>query len=117
MRGGGRDGWKSYGATARRVASFLARKFHTGCSHRSRRFLRLDEPDLQRVAGEARDIVEVQLAHEIGAMVVHGLHADAELGGNLAGAMALGHELEDLALAGGEEVVRVAAGGVGDDVA
>jgi hypothetical protein len=61
--------------------------------------------------------VEIEFAHQVRAVVVHGLHADAELGGDFLGAVAFGDELENLAFAVGEEVGGRAGGGIGDDVA
>ena len=81
------------------------------------RLARLDQADLHGVTGKAGDVVEVELAHQVRAVVVHCLDADIELGGDLLGAVALGHELEDFAFAVGEEVGAVARPGVGDHVA
>ncbi len=61
--------------------------------------------------------MEVELAHQVGAVVVDRLDADVELGGDLLGAVALGHELEDLAFTVGEEIGAVARAGIGDDIA
>ena len=61
--------------------------------------------------------MEVELAHQVCAVVVHGLDADAELGGDFLGAVAFGHELENFAFAIGEEIGGVARGGIGHDVA
>ena len=61
--------------------------------------------------------MKIELAHQIRAMVVHGLDADAELGRDFLGAVALGHELENLAFAVGQEIGRIAGGGIGDHIA
>ena len=61
--------------------------------------------------------MEVQLAHQVRAVVVHRLHADAELGGDFLGAMAFGDELEDFAFTVGEKIGGRAGAGIRDDVA
>src|SRR5439155_17065814 len=60
------------------------------------------------VADQARDVVDVQLLHHTRAVKFGGLGRDPEQRGDLFGRFALGHELHDLALTGGQaaEVVR-----------
>lgn len=53
----------------------------------------MDEPHFERVLRQAGDIMEVELSHEFCAVVVNGLGADAEFGGEFLGAVALSREL------------------------
>ena len=54
------------------------------------------------VADDVGGGVEVELAHQVGAVRIGGLDADAEHLGNFLGGLALGDELDDLALAWGQ---------------
>ena len=47
---------------------------------------------------------EAQLLADVGAVVVHGVGADAELGGDLLGGLVLGYEAEDPAFSGSEAI-------------
>src|SRR3954462_11072768 len=75
----------------------------------------IDQPDLKRVPGEARDVVQVELPHQVGAMIVDRLDADAELLGDLLRAVAFRHEFEELAFAIGERLDAGSGAVVGDD--
>src|SRR6185503_8021728 len=59
----------------------------------------LDDSRGDRVAREPRGVVDVQLAHEILAVLLDRLDADSELGGRLLVGHAFGDELKDLDLA------------------
>ena len=69
--------------------------------------------------GEIDGGVDVNFAHDIAAMDFDGGVGDEEGGGDLAGGLAFGDELEDFAFARGEEAAgravgwEEAAGGVG----
>ena len=59
-----------------------------------------DEPGAQRVLDDLGHVVQVELAHGVGAVAVDGLAAEPEqLGDRLLLRVALGDQLEDLALA------------------
>src|SRR4051812_47509554 len=75
----------------------------------------INQPDLERVAGEAGDVVQVEFPHQVRAVIVDRLDADAELLRDFLRAVALGHELEDLALAVGEGLDAGSGTVVGDD--
>ena len=62
----------------------------------------IDQADLQSVAGEAGDVVQVELAHKIRAVVVDRLDADVQLQGDLLCAVAFGDKLKDFTLAVGQ---------------
>src|SRR5687768_16102979 len=52
--------------------------------------------------GQAGDAVDLELVHDLGAVGLDGLDAHVQPRGDLLGGLALGHELEHLALAGRE---------------
>src|SRR5262249_22071264 len=66
-----------------------------------------DQAFSDRVAGQARDVVDVELGHEVHAVRVDGFHADAESLRDLAVGAAAGDELEDLRFAAGEHRLGV----------
>src|SRR3989442_28518 len=51
-----------------------------------------------------RHVVDVEPVHDLAAVRLHGLHGEVEPLGDLLAGEALGHELQDLPLARGEEV-------------
>jgi hypothetical protein len=55
------------------------------------------------VENQLRRIVQVELFEDVAAMGFHGVGADIQLGSNLLVAFAFGQQLEDFALASGEE--------------
>ena len=59
----------------------------------------LDDSLGDGVAGEAGDVVDVELAHEMLPMFVHGFEADAQFRGDLLVGLAFGNQLEHLHLA------------------
>lgn len=63
-----------------------------------------DQPVVDRVTGEAGDIVQVEFTHKIGAVVLGSLDTDVEFLSDLFGAVTFSDELKDLALAAGEDV-------------
>ena len=65
-----------------------------------------DEADADRVADEARDVVEVELGHDAAAVALDRLDTEVERAGDLGAGAALADELEDLALARRERAVR-----------
>ena len=58
-----------------------------------------DDSRRDGVAGEARRVVDIELAHEMGAVLFDGLDADAQLDRDLLVSFALGNQLEHLDLA------------------
>ena len=64
------------------------------------------------VLHEVGDLVQVQLVHDVAAMRLYGLAAEAEQFGDVLVGVALGDELEDFALASGELVGGSVRGGV-----
>src|SRR5579859_6527303 len=58
-----------------------------------------DDSSADRVAGQARGVVDVQLRHEVLPMFVDRFETDAQLRGNLFVGFALGDQLEHLDLA------------------
>ncbi len=68
------------------------------------------ESVLQRVANEVGDGVEVQFAHEVGAMPVDGLDAEAKRRCNLRIRFTRRDVFQNLLLASGQVLVCVAAG-------
>ena len=62
----------------------------------------LDEAGADGVAGEGGGVVDVELFHEVLAVFLDGLDADAEVVGGLLVGIALGDELEDFDLALGQ---------------
>lgn len=73
----------------------------------------LDDIVFDGEAGEAGDIVQIEFAHEIGAVIFGGFDGDIEDVGDFLGAVGFGDELEDFAFACGEAAKGVAALGVG----
>src|SRR5512136_184420 len=75
-----------------------------------------DQAVLDGEADEAGGVVDLQLGHEVAAVLLDGLRAEVEVTGDGRIGVALGDELEDFPLAGGELVerpeVREAQGGV-----
>ena len=62
----------------------------------------LDDARADRVTGEAGGVVDVELFHQMLAMLLDGLDADAKFAGGLFVGLALGDELEHFHLARGE---------------
>src|SRR5262245_47923518 len=67
--------------------------------------LRLDDPLADRVADEARRLVDPELAHQPGAMELRRLDADAQDLRDLLRRLALRDQLEDLLLARGQRLL------------
>src|SRR5205807_5877392 len=67
----------------------------------------LDEAAPDRVADEARRLVDVELAHQPGPMRFGGLRADPQHLAYFLGGLALADQLKDLPLARGEQVRRI----------
>src|SRR6185436_2498719 len=57
------------------------------------------------VAGEAGDVMDIQLTHEMLPVLIHGFEAYAQLCGDLFVGLAFGNQLEHLDLARAEAVV------------
>src|SRR5262245_32132783 len=72
----------------------------------SGRGLQLDEPLPEGVADEPGGVVNVELRHDVSAMRLGGLHTDVEQLSDLLRGLALGDQLEDLALASGQVLNR-----------
>src|SRR5947207_6255874 len=73
----------------------LARERQRGRQHAAR----------ERVTDERGLVAQAQLAHGVGPMGLGRARADGQTPGDAGAAVALGHELEDLALAAGERLV------------
>src|SRR2546429_4011894 len=63
------------------------------------------------VADQTGDVVDVQLLHDTCAVKLGGFGGDREQRGDLLGRLAFGHELRDLALAGGQPAPVLPRGG------
>ena len=63
----------------------------------------LDDAFTDGIAGDAGGVVEVELAHEVFAMLLDRLDADPEIGRDLLVGAALGDELKGFHLTGGEQ--------------
>src|SRR3990172_9935894 len=68
--------------------------------------LAADQPDADRVAREARHVVDVEPVHELRAVRLDRLHRDVQPLGDLARGAALRDALQDLALPPGEHGAR-----------
>src|ERR1700730_16455375 len=66
----------------------------------------LDQPAADRVAHQARRLVDVELPHQPGSMRLGRLGADPEQPGDLFRGLPLADELEDLALSRSEQLSR-----------
>src|SRR5262245_46453226 len=82
-------------ATSRALNARMARTLHNAATWRSG----LDQVMTNRVTHEPGGVVDRQLAHDVLPVGFGGLEADGERGGDLAGGLALGDELQHLALA------------------
>jgi len=58
----------------------------------------LDDPRCDRVAGEPRGVVEIQLAHQVLPVLLHRLNADAKFSCDLLVRLAFGNQLQHLHL-------------------
>ena len=65
-----------------------------------------DQAVLDGEADQAGGVVDLQLGHEVAAVLLDGLRAEVEVGGDSRVRVALGDELEDFPLAGGELIQR-----------
>ena len=63
-----------------------------------------DQAVVDRVTGQAGDIVQVEFTHKIGAVVLGSLDTDVEFLSDLFSAVTFSDELQDLAFAAGEDV-------------
>jgi len=59
----------------------------------------LDDSRTDGVAGETRDVVDIELAHQMLPMFVHRFESDAQFRGDLFVGLAFGNQLEHLQLA------------------
>src|SRR4029079_10585372 len=66
----------------------------------------LDEAAADRVPRQLDAVAHAELLEDVRAMALDGLLADRQLGGDLAVDHPLGDQLDDLELAGGEQVLR-----------
>ena len=69
-----------------------------------------DHTLLDGVGGQTRDIGDTELAHQARPVLLHGFLADAQVLADLAAAVSLCHQFQDLPLAPGEQVVGAILG-------
>jgi len=80
-------------------------------------FFGFDQPDFKRVTREAGDIMQIELSHQVGPVVVHRLDADPEFRGNFLGAVTFRNKLQNLAFPVGQKIRCAARVRVSHDVA